>query len=106
MGRTRLAALVSATAVVLSLAVYLSQRPVGFATPSACLDAYREASLVGDLDKYRSCLTASLYADILRRRLNPADLAGSLCQEMKDVKGWIQVPEPTRDEALVQINVD
>ena len=106
MRRLRIAAVVGGTSILLALAVYWSQQRVGFATPAACLDAYREASLAGDVDKYRSCLTESLCAEIGRRHPYSRELAESLRQETKDVKTWVQLPDPASTGTTVQVDVD
>jgi hypothetical protein len=102
----RITALVSVTSVVLALAVYWARQPAGFPTPAACLDAYREASLAGDIEAYRSCLAERLYADIRQRHRDPKELADSLRQEMRDVKTWVQLSEPASEGSIVRINVD
>ena len=105
-GRLRGAALISVIAVLLLLTVYFSRQPVGFATPAACLDVYREAMLAGDIEKYHSSLADPFYASIQRRHSGTKELADSLRQEMKDVKAWIQLPQLKSDESTVQVDVE
>jgi hypothetical protein len=102
----RITALVSVASILLALAVYWSQQRIGFATPTACLDGYREASLAGDVEEYRSCLAEPLRADIQRHHPDPKELAESLRQELKDLKTWVQLPDPASEGSKVQVDVD
>ncbi len=106
MKRLRIAALVSVTTGLLVLAVCWSQRRTGFATPAACLDAYREAILAGDLEHYWPCLAEPLCTQMKLQYPNPGDLATSLQKEMKEVRSWVQLPHAENGNSKVQVDVD
>jgi hypothetical protein len=102
----RIISLVGLTLGLLALAVHWAHTRTGFATPASCLDAYREASLAGDVERSWRCLALSLRADIQRRHPNPKELAESMRREMKDVKTWVQLPALVSEGSTVQVNVD
>src|SRR5579871_1571906 len=106
MKRLRIATLVSVTAGLLVLAVCCSQRRTGFATPATCLDAYREATLAGDLEHYWPCLGEPLCTQMKQQYPIPGDLATSLREEMKQVKTWVQFPHAGDGGSKVQVDVD
>jgi hypothetical protein len=102
----RISALAGVTLGLLALAVFWSLPPAGFATPAACLEAYREASRAGNVPAYLSCLAEPLRAEIRRQHTDPKKLADSLRQAMKDVKTWVQLPVEASQGPTVQVNVD
>jgi hypothetical protein len=102
----RILALVVVTSIPLVLAISSSQRQAGFATPAACLDAYREASRAGNVKKYWNCLAEPLRSEMRRQRPNPQELAESLRREMRDVKTWVQLLESASAASTVQVDVD
>lgn len=102
----RFSALVLTTLGLLGLTVHWSQRRAGFATPAACLDAYREASLAGDTEKYCRCLAEPLRAEIQREHPDPQQLAESLRRAMRGVKTWVQRLDFPPDQSTVQVDVD
>jgi hypothetical protein len=65
--------------------------PEGFATPAACLDAYRDASKQGALDRYLSCL-----GEPLRSEKQRSATVEGLIRGMDGVKSW------TRHEAVIR----
>jgi hypothetical protein len=102
----RILALVNISLGLLGLAIYWSRWQVGFATPADCLDAYREASLAGDVEKYESCVAEPLRAEMRRQHPEPKELAEFLRQETKDVKTWVQVHDLRSAGSTVQVDVD
>jgi hypothetical protein len=102
----RIAGPASMVLVLLALAVYWSQRPTRFATPAACLDAYREASRAGDVERYWSCLAEQLRFEIQQQYPDPKELARHLRSQMSDVKTWVQVLDSTSEDSTIQVDVD
>ena len=102
----RILALVGVTTIPLALAIYWSQRQSGFTTPAACLDAYREASRAGDVEKYRNCLAEPLRYETQRQYPDSKELAESLRREMRDVKTWVLLLESESAASTVQVDVD
>jgi hypothetical protein len=92
--------------VLLALAVHWSQRPPRFATPAACLDAYREASRAGDVESYWSCLAEPLRFEIQQQYPDPKELARHLRSQMSDVKTWVQVLDSRSEDSTIQVDVD
>lgn len=92
--------------ILLPLAVYWSQKPTRFATPAACLDAYREASRAGDVERYSSCLAEPLRFEIQQQHPDSKELARHLCSQMRDVKTWVQVLDSTSEDSTIQVDVD
>lgn len=90
--RPRLIALTAVTLVVLAAAVFVALRPFGrgFATPSDCLDAYCEACLDRDAERYLACLAEPLRSETRRRFPEPGQLAEHLRVHMNGVVGWAQ----------------
>jgi hypothetical protein len=74
--------------------------PAGFATPADCLDAYREASLAGDVTGLLSCL-----AEPLRSRHQAGLTAESARRELKGVKNWT-VRDPVVNETTAAVDVE
>jgi len=102
----RILTLVVVTIITWALAISWSQRQAGFATPAACLDAYRDASPAGNVEKYWSCLAEPLRSEMQRQHPNSRELAESLRREMKAVKTWVQLLESDATVATVQVDVD
>jgi hypothetical protein len=102
----RILVLVGVTTILLALAITWSQRQAGFATPSACLDAYREANRAGDVEKYWSCLAEPLRFEMRRQHPDANELAQSLRREMRDVKTWVLLLESESTASTVQVDVD
>ena len=102
----RILALAGVTLGLLGMTVYWSQARTGFATPAACLDAYREATQDGDIDRFWACLAKPLSAEIKQQHPNLTELAESLRTEMNDVKAWVQRLESPSAQSSVQIDVD
>jgi hypothetical protein len=90
------------TLTLLALAVWRSGRtgPANFATPADCLDALREASAAGDVERYLSCLGEPLRSQ-KQHALRPADLR----RDMDGVKSWSQLePEVQGTTATVEVD--
>ena len=91
-------------AAILGLAALLRfwpGRPLGeFATPAACLDAFRDACKDGDLNRYLSCLGEPLRSE-KAGSLRRADLLA----EMEGVTGWTRL-EPIVAGASARVDVD
>jgi hypothetical protein len=102
----RILVLAGVTSIPLALAIWWSQRQSGFATPAACLDAYREASRAGDVEKYRSCLAEPLRSETQRLHPDAQELAESLRREMRDVKTWVLLLESESTASTVAFDVD
>jgi hypothetical protein len=73
----------------------------GFATPAACLDAYRDAVQEGDAAAYLLCLGEPLRSETRRHHLGDAELAEALRRQMRGVKSWVvsESPEERGDRA-------
>jgi hypothetical protein len=87
---------------LLALAVCRPWRggPANFATPADCLDALREASAAGDVERYLNCLGEPLRSQ-KQRSLSPADLR----RDMEGVKSWSQL-EPDVQGTTATVEVD
>ena len=84
---SRLTALVILILGLLAAAVWWSQRSKpGFPNPEDCLEAYREACLAGDAEKYLSCLSEPLRSE--QARAGAGQLGKQLRQGMAGVTGW------------------
>ena len=110
MKRLRGVAILVAALGVLAAALYWSSRRAGpgYATPLACLDAYREACLAGDVDAYLRCLAEPLRSETAERFPDRAELAALLRRETAELKGWAAVEveaAPPRDGAAL-VDVD
>ena len=98
--------LAGATLGLLALVLVWSRPRGGFATPAACLDAYREAMRAGDIEKLSICLTESFHSELGRRDASAKQWAQSLRQDMIGVKTWVQLPDSVNDDATLQVDVD
>jgi hypothetical protein len=76
------------------LAWSLRPRAAGYATPSECLEAYREACRAGDAAQYRRCLGEPLRSEVRQSYPDDAALAEALRRETQGVKGWVEVGPP------------
>jgi hypothetical protein len=101
----RISALASVTLGLLGLAVHWSKSRAGFATPAACLEAYREACQVGDLERYWNCLAEPLRVQITEQHPNLTELADSLRRDMRQVKTWVQRLDAPA-QSIAQVDVD
>jgi hypothetical protein len=104
--RIRVVALVGLSVAVLTLAIYWSYRPGGFATPADCVEAYGEAVKTGDIPKYLSCLGEPLRSQVQSQFVDAAELADVLRRSMKDVKSWTQILDSTTQDSDTVIPVD
>ena len=88
MRRRGVALTLALTLALLALAVCRSGRtgPATFATPADCLDALREASAAGDVERYLNCLGEPLRSQ-KQRSLSPGDLR----RDLEGVKSWSQL---------------
>jgi hypothetical protein len=103
MKRLLAGALAAAVAAGLVVALVLSRpgaRPAGFATPADCLDAYREASLAGDVDGLLSC-----FAEPLRTRQKAEVTAAGARRALAGVKNWT-LRDPEVHEAFATVDVE
>jgi hypothetical protein len=101
MRRRRLVLTLALTLALAALAVWWSWRtgPANFATPADCLDALREASVAGDVERYLNCLGEPLRSQ--QQSLRPADLR----RDMEGVKSWSQLePEVRGTTATVEVD--
>jgi hypothetical protein len=100
------------TVGVLLLILYLSRSSgsvdgnASFATPDACLDAFRDARAEGDAGGYLRCLAEPLRSETRRKYANDVELGLAIRAEMKDVKSWAVTARPdiqsTNGTAIVE----
>jgi hypothetical protein len=87
-----------------ALLAYVLTRSPGqlkrFATPTECLESYREALIAGDVPRYLGCLDEPLRAEKKR-----SATANALRRQMRGVKSWTQL-EPVSRGPQVYIDVD
>jgi hypothetical protein len=103
MNRYRILLFAALALALLAAAIFWpSGRKPGFATPDACLEAYRDAYLAGDLDRYLSCLGEPLRSEKQRAA---GQLAEELRQESDGVSSWVR-HETTIDGATAQVEVE
>ncbi len=86
------------TLALLAAAVWWSSRRDGHPTPAACVEAYRDALVEGDVAKYRGCLAGPL-------RSQARESAETLREKMKDVRGWVQ-HDPVVEGPVAHVDVD
>jgi hypothetical protein len=92
--------------IAAALAVRWMAGTRGFATPTECIEAYREASLAGDVPRYLDCLAEPLRARMLNRFADPQRLGMAIKEPMQDIKNWGQSVERTEGEPTAFVNVD
>ena len=61
-----------------------------FATPADCLAAFRDASLDGDAQRYRTCLGGALRGETDRTFADDAKLTASLQAARQGLKHWVE----------------
>ncbi len=105
MKRLRMVLVVVLTLVLLALALWWSPRQSRYATPTACLDIYCEASKTGDVAKYRSCLGEPLRSEMERRYPDGSAWAEAVRATMTDIKSWVQM-DPVIDGATAYVDVE
>jgi hypothetical protein len=90
------------------LAVRLAPSPgrTGYATPTACLDAYREACLAGDPTGYLNCLGEPLRSQAAQRFADQNALAEYLQRSIKDAKSWVELGSPEVAGSTAVIDVE
>jgi hypothetical protein len=77
-----------------------SESPQRFATPAECLEAYREASLAGDVAGYLECLDGPL-----RRDKERAATPDGVRRDLAGIKSWTE-HEPVAEGSTAHIDVD
>lgn len=101
MNRRRLLISLVSTVAVLALILYGSRwSPPGFATPTDCINAYRDACKNGDVARYSRCL-----AEPLRSTKQPVTQSADLQRQMDGVLSWSQL-EPVIRDATAYVDVD
>jgi hypothetical protein len=94
----RLAIPLTMAVLILAMALRWASGSKGFATPGECVEAYRDAILADDADRFRECL-----ADTLRSP--PPPITEAIRTPMKEIKGWSQSVE-TLDSRSAVVTVD
>ncbi len=100
----RMLTILAVTLALLAAALYWSgrQQQSGFATPSDCIGAYRDASKEGDVAKYLNCLGEPLRSD-KQRTITSQDLL----RDMEGVKSWGESKDaPVIQDTVAYVNVD
>jgi hypothetical protein len=94
--RRRLLVLGGLTLAILMVVLAWSRKPKGsgYATPDACLAAFRDATLDGDAVRYRSCLGEPLRSETQRRYADDAALIAALREGTRGVKHWVEASRP------------
>lgn len=87
------AALVGVAIVGLVLFSSPTTPPVRYATPEACLDAFRDANLDVDVEAYLACLDGSLRS----RWPDRGQLEKTLRRERGSLKAWTRKGEPEQE---------
>src|SRR5207249_3920819 len=105
MKRLRMMLVLVLTLALLALALTWSRPRNGYATPTACLDMYCEASRAGDVVRYRSCLGEPLRSDMERRYPEAQALAEVVRGNVQDIKSWVQ-RDPVLDGASAYVDVE
>jgi hypothetical protein len=101
MKRYRVPLLVLATVALLTgAAIWSQRRAAGFADPTECVEAYRDACAAGDVAGALACLGGPLRAESER-----TISAASLRRELAGVVSWAQ-HEPETDGAAARVDVD
>src|SRR5262245_48930277 len=99
--RARLVAAALAGAVLAGVLLWSRREPAGFASPAACVEAYRDACLAGDVAAYLDCL-----AEPLCSQRRPTARPDDLKRELDRVVGWAQhEPVAEGDEAHVDVDL-
>jgi hypothetical protein len=90
---------------VLAVRLASSSARTSYATPSDCLDAYRDACLAGDAATYLNCLGEPLRSQAAQRFTDLSALADYLQRNMKDAKSWVELgsPEVAGSTAVVDV---
>jgi hypothetical protein len=94
---------------VLGLACWLAaSRPTatGFAAPTDCLEAYRDACQNGDVSQYFACLGEPLRSQMRKRNAMDEQLAAALRTEMKTVNSWVELPDSVQTGSTARIRVE
>ena len=102
----RIIVIVVLVVALLGGTVYWSRQPGGFATPTDCLDAYREACRVGDVQKYWSCLAEPLRAGVQQQHPSVEELASFLRRDMTGLKSWVAHLASESEQSRAQVDVD
>jgi hypothetical protein len=87
-------------ALFAGVALWSQRRAVGFASPTECVEAYRDACAAGDLTMARACLGGALRAESER-----SGNAEALKREMAGAVGWTQ-RDPEISGATAHVDVD
>ena len=89
-----------------ALAARLSLSSRGYATPAACMEAYREAILAGDAPRFLDCLAEPLRSQHNGRCVDSVEMVGILKSKVHDVKAWGQSVQMQPGDSIAVVDVD